>query len=145
MLVNKWYIFLEYSSPSACCIVGGFLRICLELLNLGHSSMMCFIVSSLSQSSQVGRYSLVIRCRCVRRECPIRDLTMTTSSCLDDGEGVFHGSIDNLISLSLFVFGVSSHVFCQWLLVTLLIFMSSSGKLLYDMNQYKLYISNTII
>jgi len=116
MFVKKWYIFLEFSSLSACFIVNGFPRICLELLNLGHSSMMCLIVSSLSQSSQVARSSLVIRCsrcRCVRRECPIRDLVITTSSSRDGGEGVFHGSIDNLISLSLFVFGVSSHIFAR--------------------------------
>ena len=94
-------MFLELSSPSACCIVNGFPRICLELVNLGHSSVMCLIVSALSQSSQVGLSSFVMRCRCVRRECPIRVLVVTTSSCLDEDGGVLHGSIDGLIFYTL--------------------------------------------
>lgn len=54
-------IYLEFSSPNACCIVDGFPRICLELLNLGHSSMTYLIVSCLSQGSQVGQYSFNMR------------------------------------------------------------------------------------
>lgn len=113
MFLKKIYMFLAFSSPSACCIVDGFPRICLELVNLGHSNVICLIVSALSQSSQVGLFSFVMRCRCVRRECPIRVLVMTTSSCLDKGGGVFHGSIVVLISFSLFMFEVFSHESCQ--------------------------------
>jgi len=51
---------LEFSSPSACCIVDGLPKLCLELLNLGYSSVMYLIVSSLSQSSQVGQSYIVL-------------------------------------------------------------------------------------
>jgi len=37
----------------------------LELLNFGHSSVMCLMVSSLSQNSQS---SFVMRCNCIRRK-----------------------------------------------------------------------------
>lgn len=130
MFLKKLYMFLELSSPSACCIVDGFPRICLELVNLGHSRVMCLIVSVLSQSSQVGLSSFVIRCRCVKRECPIRVLVVTTSSCLDEDGGVFHGSIDGLISFNLFVFGVFSHESCQWFFVRLFIFVSASWNVI---------------
>jgi len=68
----------------------------------------------------------VMRCKCVRRECPIRVLVVTTSSYLDEAGGVFHGSINVLISFNLFVFEVFSHESCQRLSVILFIFMSAS-------------------
>lgn len=40
MLVKKSHFFLEFSTLSACCIVDGFPRTRLELLNSGHSSVM---------------------------------------------------------------------------------------------------------
>jgi len=42
-----------------------------------------------------------------------RVLVITTSYCFDEGEWDFYGSIDVLISLSLFVFEVSSHMSCK--------------------------------
>lgn len=39
MFVKNVYIFLELSSPRACCIVDGFPRICRELLNLWYSRL----------------------------------------------------------------------------------------------------------
>lgn len=51
--------------------------------------------------------------------------SVTTSSCLYKRGRVFH-LIDALITLSLFVFEVSSHMSCQCLLVRLLIFVSAS-------------------
>jgi len=86
------YIFEVFLAKCACCIVDGFPRICLELLNWENSSAMCLMVcSSLSQSSQIGQSSLVMRRKCVKRECPIRVLAITSSSRLDEGEGILMG------------------------------------------------------
>jgi len=60
VFVKKFYIFLEFSSPSARCIADGFPTTCLEPLNLRHSSVMRLIVSSLSQSSQVEQALLLL-------------------------------------------------------------------------------------
>ena len=66
-----------------------------------------------SQSLQTGQSSFVMRCKRIKRECPIRVLVITISSCLNEDEESFHEAIDVLISLSLIVFGVSSHLFFQ--------------------------------
>lgn len=41
MFLKKLYTFLVFSSPSDCCILDGFPRIRLVLLNLGYFSVMC--------------------------------------------------------------------------------------------------------
>lgn len=53
---------------------------------------------------------------------------------LDEGGRVFHGSIDVLISFSLFVFGIFSYEFCQRLFVSLFIFMSASWYVILFIN-----------
>jgi len=91
----------------------------LELLNLGHSSVNVFdsqlFVTEFTDGLHFSWGASV------KRECPIRILVITTSSCLDEGEGHFREAIDVLISLSLFVLGIFSHMSCQWILVVKLL------------------------
>jgi len=87
MLVKKLYMFSKFSSLSACCNVNRFPRICLELLNLGHSRVMCLIVSF---CRRVHRSDALLLCRLVKRECSTRVLVTITSSCLEEGNFNFH-------------------------------------------------------
>lgn len=60
----------------------------------------------------------------------VQVLAIATSLCLDEGERVFHGLIDVLISLSYFFIRILLRRVLQCLLVRLLILMSASSNVI---------------